>query len=303
MANEKRLATIERKRKEKFKREHKLINGIDHKICNKHHIYFPEESPWIIATEEYFYHNDKNKTDYLHPECKRCGILKADQWIKDNPEKFKEAYKRYMKTDSWKAYKKQNFIRSKNKMREWRQKHPEKCRGYVLLHRNHDITEAEWRKCLEQFDYKCAYCGLTEKEHLEMYNQVLHREHADSGGANDLSNAIPSCGSCNYRKWIFPMEEWFREQDYFTEERLWYIYWWTTEGYKDYIDDKPPYRIVRKIDKETRKFHHELWSVDIHRNMIECIAIENKKKDIVNKLENGIIPMPIILPLSREDIV
>ncbi len=302
MATIKQLEAIERLRKAKLEREHKLINGIDHKLCNKHHIYFPEESPWVIATEEYFYHNDKNKTDCLHPECKRCSILKASKWIENNPEKFKEAYKRYMKTDSWKAYKKQNYIRSKSKMKEWRQAHPEKCRGYVEKKRQHDITEAEWRKELEVFDHKCAYCGMTEEEHLEIYKQKLHREHADNGGANDLSNSVPSCGSCNYRKWIFPMEEWYKEQDYFTEERYDKIVWWLTEGYKNYIEDKPPYRIIRKINKENRKFHHELWSVDIHRNMIECIAIGNKKIDIINGLKNGTIEMPALLPLSNEDV-
>ena len=295
----------------KYKDYHRLNeNNIEEKQCI-------DCLEWFEMNDNNFSLDNKNK-DKFSIRCKTCQkiynhktymadrenrIAKSYQYILDHPEQTKVTYKRYMKTDSWKAYKKQNFIRSKSKMKEWRQNHPEKCRGYVEKKRQHDITEAEWRRCLEQFDHKCAYCGMTEKEHLEIYKQKLHREHADSGGANDLRNAVPSCQSCNYKKWIFPMEEWFREQDYFTEEKLWYIYWWTTEGYKDYIDDKPPYRIIRKIDKETRKFHHELWSVDIHRNMIECITIENMKKDIINKLENGIIPMPTILPLSKEDIM
>jgi len=200
-----------------------------------------------------------------------------------------------MKTDGWKAYKKQNYIRSKSKMREWRQNHPEKCRGYALLHRYHDITEAEWRKCLGVFDYKCAYCGISEEESKTTQNQVLHREHIDSGGANDLSNAIPSCGSCNYKKWIFPMEEWYREQKSFTEEKLEFINWWTTEGYKQYIDDKPPYRIVKKMGTEIKAFHYELWEIDKHRNMINIITTRDKKIEIINDIELGIIEMPVML--------
>jgi len=41
LASDKWVKTTKRLRKEKFEREHKLINGIDHKFCNKHHIFFP----------------------------------------------------------------------------------------------------------------------------------------------------------------------------------------------------------------------------------------------------------------------
>lgn len=297
MASVKMLETAERKRREKFEREHKMINGVDHKICNKHHIYFPKESPWFPATNEYYYKNNKNSIDFLHPECKKCAIVEAIQWKKDNPERYKELM---IKVEAKPSRKRDNRGRATKqrlagKQAVWQRNNPEKTKQYTLNHRNHDITDAEWNGCLKSFDYKCAYCSMTEEEHKAKVNQVLHKEHADHQGANDLSNAIPSCGSCNYKKWAFPMEEWYREQEFFSEERLELIKWWTTEGYKDYIEDKSPYRIIKKRNDHNNKFHYELWSVDDKRNMIKCLTTRTKKKEIINDLENSIIDMPIVV--------
>jgi len=147
LASAKLLATIERKRQEKFDKEHKMIDGVDHKFCNKHHIFFPEESPWIIATEEYFYHNDKNKTDGLHPECKKCGSKKAYINIVENYDRFKEDLKTYRQSEKGRKQEKEKHIRLKEKgtRKNWWQSHPDKLKVYNEKHRNHDILESEWK--------------------------------------------------------------------------------------------------------------------------------------------------------------
>lgn len=53
-----------------------------------------------------------------------------------------------------------------------------------------------------------------------MYKQQLHKEHVDHEGANDLSNCIPACKTCNSHKWEFDMESWYRNYEHFSEERL-----------------------------------------------------------------------------------
>jgi len=297
LASVKQQATIERKRQEKFDHEHKMINGVDHKFCNKHHIHFPEEGIWFPATTEYFYYNDKNKTDYLHPSCKRCDIVKGGIIFQANRERSYASHRKYQGTPKWKAYSKRNQIKAKPKRTEWRQAHPEKCIEYSKKHRNHDITEVEWRKELEVFDYKCAYCGMTEEESKRTQNQVLHKEHVDTGGYNDLRNAVPACRSCNSGKHEDDLEEWYFEQEFFDEDRYDKIIWWIEEGYKEYIDNKPPYRIIRKKNEDNNKFHHELWSVDEYRNMVECLHKRTTKKEIENDMKNGIVEVPKIVPI------
>ena len=118
-----------------------------------------------------------------------------------------------------------------------------------------------------------------------MYNGKLvssdfHKEHKDDKGANDIRNCIPSCRDCNCSKWSFEFEEWYKEKDFFDEERYNKIIQWTTNDYKLYIEDRPPYRVVKKKNEDNNKFHYELWSVDELRNMIKILATGDKKKDL-----------------------
>lgn len=214
------------------------------------------------ATIHYYENIDTERERSQRPEVKELRNTIHKKWRIDKVELWQEYYSDYQQRD---------YVK-------------EKYKEYNKNHRDHDITTAEWQKELEIFNYKCAYCGITEEEHLKLYKQKLHKDHADHEGANDLSNALPSCRSCNDRKWIFPMEEWFRKQNFFTEEKLEFINWWVIEGYKDYIGDKPPYRILRKRNEGLTTYHFELWTVDNKRNIIERIDIKPKKKDIDTSL-------------------
>ena len=293
MASTKLLETIERKRQEKFDREHKLINNIDHKLCNKHHIFFPEEDPWIIATTEYFYYNNKNKTDHLHPECKRCSILKALEWAKENPEKEKELRHKINTNPSEKTRETKRrdaqTRRDNGKYYEWLKDNPDKQRAYTLNHRQHDITEKEWKLCKDYFNNRCAYCGLPIEEHIvsrkgKYFVMDFHREHVDDDGYNDLRNCVPACRECNSAKHDFIMIDWYSKQTFYDEVRYNSIVLWITEDYKQYIKEKPPYKITRKQNEGSKTFHWELWTVDEKRNMVKLIDIKDKKKQLDIKL-------------------
>jgi hypothetical protein len=107
------------------------------------------------------------------------------------------------------------------KNKQWQQQNPDKLRSYGKQHRNHDISNLEWELCKEYFDHSCAYCGLSEKVHKEIYKQQLHKEHVDHKGANDLSNCVPACRICNSLKHIFMLEDWYSEtNERFNKDRL-----------------------------------------------------------------------------------
>jgi len=283
---EKQRRKEERKRL-KYEREHRIIYDVDHKLCSECNTYKP-------STIEYYYKNDKNSIDGLHNRCIECEIKKAAQWKKDNPEKFAISQARIeakleRKLSNRKRAEKQ---RKEGKQQIWQKNNPEKMKQYTLNHRNHDISTKEWQACLKFFDNKCAYCGISLEEHLEKYKQQLHKEHVDHNGYNDVRNCVPACRSCNDKKWAFPMEEWYNEQEYFSEDKLNKINMWCKEDYKQYIEEKPPYRITRKrIHKKDGTYYmqHELWTVDEKRNFIKCITVRNKKQDIIKDIKKGII--------------
>lgn len=264
-----------------YNENHREVQGLLEKKCDICKEWFP-------CTHEYFYANKMNSIDGLHPWCKNCSREKSRKRKRANREECLEIDKAYNQANKEelkiykKGYRKNNVEKRMDYQRGWvsREGNREKTREYAKNHRNHDITNKEWKSELEVFDYSCAYCGITEKEHKNKYKERLHRDHADHEGYNDLRNAIPACKYCNCSKHDFDMEEWYRDQDFFNEEKLEFIKWWLLDGYKDYIEDKPPYRVLRERDEGLSTYHFNLWSVDEKRNTIEIIATGRKKKDL-----------------------
>ena len=270
---------------------HKLENNVLQKKCNHHYIYFPDEDPWFPCTDEYFYKTDKNKTDGLHPECKQCCVKTTQKNY--NLDRRKELNYGYYHNDEEYRLRQIAYAQTpeyRKGQSEWRKKNPEKLKVYNQKHRNHDITEKEWQDCLKVFNNTCAYCGLPIEEHIVKRNgkyivMKFHKDHVDDKGYNDIRNAVPSCQSCNSSKHTSDMEEWYPSKEFYTEEKYNKIIWWITEGYKDYIEDKPPYRLTRERNEGLTTYHWNLWTVDDMRNALEIIATGDKKRDLDKDIE------------------
>lgn len=238
---------------------------------------------WLEENVDNFYMLNKSYPEkgYMG-RCKKCAGKSAREWNITHVDKCRESYKKNHKNPDRKAIEKERNLLRKEKgyFSDYQKKHPDKMIEYTKNHRHHDITETEWQGCLEVFDCKCAYCGISEKEHKEKFGERLHKDHVDHEGYNDVRNAVPGCKQCNSYKWQHDMEEWYRKQKFFSEEKLQMIKWWITEGYKNCIETKPPYIIKKEKNKNNNKFHWNLWSIDDKRNMINIISTRNRKKDL-----------------------
>jgi len=60
------------------------------------------------------------------------------------------------------------------------------------------------RTVLEEYDYECVNCGMTEKEHIDEQDRSIHVHHIipfkrfnTTGGANNPDNLIPLCSTCH----------------------------------------------------------------------------------------------------------
>lgn len=198
---------------------------------------------WFPCTDEYFYINKSNKTDGLYPDCKKCEIIRSGEWernpqnkdsvrksaIKRNAKpEFKEKMRAYAKKQREDGYNKEYQFKNKDKIKIYNERRQIK---------NHNISENEWNTCLNYFNNSCAYCGITEINHKKKYNETLHKEHVEHDGANDLSNCIPACKSCNSQKWKFKLDDWYNQtNENYTDERYNKIEQWLEEDYKLYID-------------------------------------------------------------------
>jgi 5-methylcytosine-specific restriction endonuclease McrA len=68
-----------------------------------------------------------------------------------------------------------------------------------------------------EFDYSCAYCGFKPQNKLEL--ETEHVIPIKQGGTHALGNLLPTCESCNDSKYTYAVEEWYRQQPFFSETR------------------------------------------------------------------------------------
>lgn len=219
-----------------YEQTHKIINGESYKQCTKC-------DKWLPDTEEYFYMRNKKKPEIgLCSECKKCSSKNAQKWQIENDERYRELIKKRdenlteKRLDNWRRHGKAQRLSGYQK--EYRIKNKDKMNQYSKNRRirNHNITDIEWDACLKYFNNSCAYCGMSQEEHKEIFNQRLHREHVIHKGTNDLSNCIPACKSCNCSKWKHSLEKWYNSKNpKFNELKLTKIYKWLNEDYKKYM--------------------------------------------------------------------
>lgn len=234
---EKEKRKLERKQK-KYNETHKIIDGIDHKlynICNE----------WFPSTNEYFYVSKTNSIDGLHPNCKQCAIKKSMTWIEENIEHYKEykyykvrnptkhrkeRLREYSRRQIAKGYTKWYYQQNKERFKKYRDKRAVK---------EHIISDNEWINCKTYFDFKCAYCGISEVDHKTKFGEQLHKEHVIHDGRNDLKNCIPSCKVCNSSKKDQTLNKWYnKENPNYTYERYNLIYQWLRYDCKKYLEPK-----------------------------------------------------------------
>jgi hypothetical protein len=215
-------------RRYKFEEYHKKENDILYKLCSICGTWFP-------CTSEYFYSNTKNKSDGLTPYCKSCAKKKVyvehiehhDRFLKNQAKQNQRPFVINFKRELSKKQRENGYLS------EWQKNNPDKMKKYrddKKENRTHKITIKEWESCKEYFNYTCAYCGITEEEHEQLYNQGLHKEHVVHSGSNQLDNCVPSCRRCNGLKFKWSLDEWYNiDNPQFSEEKLRKILKWINE--------------------------------------------------------------------------
>ena len=156
------------------------------------------------------------------------------KYYQDHKEELKEYSKKYRKEhkENYKQYDKKYHIDHSENRKQYRQEHKteiniyyldnaETLKKYMKQYRQtpegkatnqrsgtkrraseremiNTLTAQEWKNILEEYDYRCAYCGCK----FTIFNRET-KDHVlpiSKGGDNIKGNVVPACRSCNSKK-------------------------------------------------------------------------------------------------------
>lgn len=211
---------------------------------------------WLEENTNNFYMVNKSKPEKgFLSWCKQCMSKsntnrqkkKGDEYSKYQKEYRNKGNNRQIVNERSKQWREDNQEWKQIYQLDYQRKYPEKMYEYAknrIAHKKHNITKKEWLACLKYFNHRCAYCGLPMEDHYNMYLgklrwENLQKEHVDHEGENDITNCVPSCKSCNDRKWKYIFDEWYSKNNpNYTEERYNKIIKWLIEDCFKYIEEK-----------------------------------------------------------------
>lgn len=190
------------------------------RICRKCGI----EKP---STPEYFVRN-KAKRGGLETVCHECNRARVSQWQKDNPDKVQARNGRYAERHPEKIKEIRQISNSKNRNRKHKPKtslqsktswakyvknHPERIKTIKRVNQQKreslknnlpsTFTVADWQRCLEYWENRCAICGRPQGLwHILAMDHWIPLSAIDCPGTVAV-NMIPLChgeGGCNNSK-------------------------------------------------------------------------------------------------------
>ena len=191
----------------------------------------------------------ESKTIYLIKQRKK-NMIKFDikriiQIIKKKSKKNSGSI--IMKTEKKRIeYQKEYYKRNKNKIiaytYEWQKTHSEiqklKKERRKIREECNSYAQDQWYECISFFDNKCAYSGEDclpyTVDHVSDSITIDHIVPLSQGGLNVIWNIVPAKFKYNSSKGNKNLEDWYSQQEFFSEDRLNKIYQWVEYAYNKY---------------------------------------------------------------------
>ena len=212
----------------------------------------------LVANTKNFHKDKKEKIYQLKTICKQCKKTYDNQHSK-------EYYQREDIAEQRKAYSKEYHSKNKEKDNARTRKNHEKYRqnpefkeymknyakqyrqseDWTLMDRRYKAKrraaggkgtiskEIELEVLNEWFNYKCAYSNMN------INNETMHWDHIiplSKNGVNEIWNIIPCYNKYNLNKNAKDPYEWYKQQDYYTEENLNYIIYYQKVMYWNFAN-------------------------------------------------------------------
>ena len=183
-------------------------------------------------------HNRKRRKDQgcesreditLRTAIKRAGAPTVIELVsKQIAEAEAKARLEYLKTPEGKEKRKEEIRKRTNHTyaTSFKNKtmHKEKRQRRKALERGNYAEKISTQQLINRFalfNNCCAYCGSYEGSDIQQEHVICHSK----GGPHCLANIVPACASCNKDKRTKDMETWYKEQPFYSKEKLAKIKW------------------------------------------------------------------------------
>ena len=188
---------------------------------------------WKIANTDNF-GKDKRGKFGLRSQCKVCKKEYQKEYRENNKEHYKENYednKEYIK-----EYNKE-YSKEYRKTQKGKEKYKNNSNKYInrLKSQGKGITTKQYKEMMNFFDWKCAYSNIPYEKY------AIHKDYIlpiANGGLNEVWNIVPMYKNYNSSKSArIDVLNWYKAQEYFSEERLAKIVEWQQYAYDKYATE------------------------------------------------------------------
>ena len=206
--------------KEKLKEYNKeYYKKYREKELERHKEYYKENKEYYKEYNKEYYKKYREKELERHKEYREKNRDKIREHYKNNKEYYKEYHKEYYKRPD-------AIIRRLNTHNKRREKKFRQGKG---------ITKEQWLEMMKFFDWKCAYSGETLVTKTRTVDHIIP---INKDGAHEIWNVVPMYNSYNCSKQDKSPLEWYKEQEYFSEERLTKIVEWQQYAYDKWATEE-----------------------------------------------------------------
>lgn len=200
--------------------------------------YYKKNSEKVLETQRQWRLRNPEKVKEIYKKSNKKRYKNSPEYFKEknrlwrlrNPEKFRES----KNNNNRKRYSK-NPEKFREKSREYRRNNPEKIKAQKHKYRvrkkevGGSFTTEQLNHCLAFFGGCCAYTG----EQLGGYD-LDHIKPISKGGTSFIYNLVPTTATANRSKGAKDLEEWYKQQSYYSEERFQKILEWQKIAFQKY---------------------------------------------------------------------
>lgn len=217
---------------------------------------------WLIGNSINF-QKDNSKKDHLKSNCKQCCAIQEknkernlqrkhigpkmtkeerEESAKKASQKYRENNKDKIK-EAGRRYRENNKDKIKEKNKKYRENNPDIIfnhahkRRKLIENQGNGINKNQWIEMMTYFNWTCAYSG---ENLIDIYRTIDHIIPLTKNGVHEIWNLVPMYRSYNSSKKNISPLEWYKQQDYYSEDRLSKIIEWQKYAFNKYAnkDDK-----------------------------------------------------------------